>query len=250
MGSDIDTKNEKNFKKISAFLSVSKDLLNRQHRDLLMKIIKVAENERKLLAQEIHDSISGGLAAIKLALEEKLESMESNPKPDVISLEKIISQVDEIIKESRRIAFHLRPSMLDDLGLLPAMSWLCREFEQLHPDVKVEQQLDISEDEIPEKLKVVIYRVLQEAMNNVAKHSEATQVRVKLDKRNNRVELSIADNGNGFDIEKKSSESDLLTGYGISSMRDRASLCDGYFEIVSEKAKGTTVCISIPYKDE
>jgi signal transduction histidine kinase len=218
-----------------------------QLRKLSQKILDAQENERMLVAQEIHDSISGSLAAIKLALEEKLASMGRNPAANVISLEKILSHIEEIIRESRRISAHLRPSLLDDLGLLATIDWLAREFEQLQPNLKIERQLDVREDQIPEMLKVVIYRVLQEAMNNVAKHSGATRVRLLLTARNNRIELTVADNGCGFDpAEKKSSESSTVGGFGLSGMVDRTQLCDGKFEISSEKGKGTTVHISLP----
>ncbi|MGW8303228.1 MAG: PAS domain S-box protein [Desulfobacterales bacterium] len=217
-----------------------------QMRELSRKILDAQENERKLVAQEIHDSIGGSLAAIKFALEEKLESMGKIHSSEGISLEKIISYVDEAINESRRISANLRPSLLDDLGLLATLSWFCREFGKMYPDIQIEKQLDVAEDEIPEMLKVVIYRVLQEAMNNVAKHSDAKWIRLHLAKSDNRIEFSVADNGCGFDPEEKFSESTTVGGFGLMSMRDRTILCDGRFEIASEKGKGTTVHISLP----
>jgi PAS domain S-box-containing protein len=218
----------------------------RRMRELSRQILDAQEDERKRVAQEIHDSIGGHLAAIKFALEEKLESMGQNPSSEGISLEKIISYVDEAISESRRISVNLRPSLLDDLGLLATISWFCREFEKVHVDLHIEQQLEIEEDEIPEMSKVVIYRVLQEAMNNVAKHSEATQVHLRLTKSGNRIEFSVADNGCGFDPEEQFLESTAISGFGLMGMRDRTILCDGRFEIVSKKEEGTTVHISLP----
>jgi signal transduction histidine kinase len=217
-----------------------------QLRDLSRKILDAQENERRLVAQEIHDSIGGSLAAIKFALEEKLDSMGKNPLPEVISLEKIISQVDETIKESRRISANLRPSLLDDLGLIATITWFCREFEKVYPDIQIDQQITVAEDEIPEMLKVVVYRVLQEALNNAAKHSEATRIRLKFGRHGNRIELSVADDGIGFDPEEKLTESKVVSGFGLPSMRDRTFLCEGRFEIISGKGKGTTVRISLP----
>ena len=95
-------------------------------------------------------------------------------------------------------------------------------------------------------LQVVINRVLQEAMNNVAKHSDAKRVRLHLDKQDNRIELSVADDGCGFDPEEKFTETTTVGGFGLQGMRDRTMLCDGKFEIASEKGKGTTVHISLP----
>lgn len=217
-----------------------------QLRELSRQIMDAQENERKMVAQEIHDSVGGSLAAIKFALEEKLESMEQNPSPKVISLEKIISYVDETIKETRRISAHLRPSLLDDIGLLATISWFCREFEKLYPAMQIDQQLNVAEDEVPDVLKVVVYRVMQEALNNVGKHSEATRVRLQLDKRDNHIKLTVADNGCGFDPAEKFSDTTVASGLGLSGMRDRAMLCDGKLEIASEPGKGTTVQIWLP----
>jgi signal transduction histidine kinase len=221
----------------------------KQLQNLSRQILDAQENERRFVAQEIHDSIGGSLAAIKFALEEKIESMGQNPLPEGISLEKIISQVDGTITESRRISARLRPSLLDDLGLLATISWFSREFEQLHPHIQTDPQLEVDEDEIPEMLKVVVYRVLQEAMNNAAKHSDASRIRLHLAKIDNRLEFSVTDNGCGFDPAKKLAEPSAVSGLGISGMRDRTLLCDGKFEITSEKGKGTTVYISLPCEE-
>ena len=167
-----------------------------------------------------------------------------------ISLEDIIDQVDDTIKESRRISAHLRPSLLDDLGLLATISWFCSESEKLNPALKFDRQMEVSEHDVPEVLKVVVYRVLQEAVNNVTKHSDATRVRLTLKRIGNRIEFSVADNGRGFDPAEKFSESTPLSGFGLSGMRDRTLLCNGKFEIESEEGKGTTVHISLPCEGE
>ena len=97
---------------------------------------------------------------------------------------------------------------------------------------------------------MVVYRVLQEALNNVAKHSDATRVRLQLTRADSRLEFSVADNGVGFDPAEKFSESTGLSGFGLSGMRDRTLLCDGKFEVASEIGKGTTVRISLPCQGE
>jgi len=221
-----------------------------QLRELSRQIMESQENERKIVSQEIHDSIGGSLAAIKFALEEKLESMAQKSPSRVISLEKIIDYVDETIKETRRISAHLRPSLLDDIGLLATISWFCREFEKLYPAMQIDRQLNVTEDEVPDMLKVVVYRVMQESLNNVGKHSEATRVRLQLDKRDNHIKLTVEDNGCGFDPAQKFSDTTVVSGLGLAGMRDRAMLCDGNFEIASEPGKGTTVQISLPCDGE
>ncbi|MGD9306032.1 MAG: PAS domain S-box protein [Desulfobacterales bacterium] len=215
-------------------------------RDLSRKILETQENERKLVAQELHDSVGGSLAAIKFALEEKLDTMQDSASGESMSLKNIISYVDDTIKETRRISSHLRPSMLDDLGLLPTIRWFCREFEKVHPDVRIDQQLDIEEDMTSESLKIVIYRVLQEALNNVAKHSNADFARLSLARHGDQIELGVEDNGCGFEVEAVLSSDDPLMGYGLSGMCDRAEICGGACEITSSIGKGTTVRISLP----
>jgi PAS domain S-box-containing protein len=215
-------------------------------RELSRKTLDAQENERKLLAQEIHDSIGGSLAAIKFGLEEKLENMPSSPPENGISLEKIVTMVEETIRETRRISAHLRPSMLDDLGLFPTIDWLCREFKKLYPEIRTHRKLEIQEDDIAEPLKVVIYRVLQEAMNNVAKHSEAEVVKLGLIRAGNNVELSVIDNGRGFNLEKTISKSDPMSGFGLTGMIDRAEICGGRLNITSKKGQGTAIHLILP----
>jgi len=226
----------------------AKDALRRSEerlRELSRKTLDAQENERKFLAQEIHDSIGGSLAAIKFGLEEKLENMPGSPPQDGISLEKIITMVQETIRETRRISAHLRPSMLDDLGLFPTIDWLCREFEKLYPEIRIQRKLEIQENDIAESLKVVIYRILQEAMNNVAKHSEAEVVKLSLVGAGNNVELSIVDNGRGFNLEETISKSDPMSGFGLTGMIDRAEICGGKLDIASQKGQGTSIHLTL-----
>jgi PAS domain S-box-containing protein len=215
-------------------------------REISRKILDSQENERKLVAQEIHDSISGDLAAIKLSLEEKLSKMKGDPPDDTISLEKIISMIEDTIQETRRISARLRPSMLDDLGLLPTVDWFCREFEKNYPEIRVVRRFKVEEDDVADQAKVVVYRILQEAMNNVAKHSEADRVHISIVKFGNELKLKVQDNGCGFDFETISSNPSPMSGYGLSNMRDRAEICGGKLEVTSKPGAGTTIELILP----
>ena len=220
----------------------------RRLRELSRKILDAQENERKLVAQEIHDSISGDLAAIKICLEEKLHKMKGDPPGNAISLERIISTIEDTIRETRRISARLRPSMLDDLGLFSTIDWFCRDFEKYHPEIRMVRRLEIEEDDVPEQLKVVVYRIMQEAMNNVAKHSDADRVDISLVKFGDELKLSVQDNGCGLDFERIRSNPDPLSGYGLSNMRDRAEICGGKLEINSKPGAGTAVHLTLPRK--
>jgi signal transduction histidine kinase len=220
----------------------------RRLRELSRKILDAQENERKLVAQEIHDSISGDLAAIKICLEEKLHKMKGDPPGNAISLEKIISTIEDTIRETRRISARLRPSMLDDLGLFSTIDWFCRDFEKYQPEIRMVRRLEIEEDDVPEQLKVVVYRIMQEAMNNVAKHSDADRMDISLVKFGDELKLSVQDNGCGLDFERIRSNPDPLSGYGLSNMRDRAEICGGKLEINSKPGAGTAVHLTLPRK--
>jgi signal transduction histidine kinase len=140
----------------------------------------------------------------------------------------------------------LRPSTLDTLGILATINWFCRECQNTCPSIQIEKEITLQEREIPDRLKTVIYRILQEAMNNVAKHSRASSVRISLVERENRIELSIEDNGRGFDL---SEAKDALAGFGLTSLRERTDLSGGAYSIQSLPGKGTRVQASWPIEE-
>jgi len=217
-----------------------------QVRLLSAKVLEAHELERKLVAQEIHDSIGASLAAIKYGLEKKLGEMGEMPYSGKASLEQIIVTVQDSIEESRRISTNLRPSLLDDLGLLPTIRWFCREFQNIYSDIRIESQIDIQENQVPEPLKIVIFRILQEALNNIAKHSGADLVHLSLDYVSEEIVLNIDDNGKGFDVEEAESSKGSAHGLGLLSMNDRAELSGGLFKIQSTKGAGTNIMASWP----
>ena len=140
----------------------------------------------------------------------------------------------------------LRPSMIDDLGLLPTLSWFCKRFETIYSHIRTEQENGIEEGEIPSALKIVIYRVAQEAMNNIAKHSKADFVRLSLRKMGKKMEVMIQDNGQGFNLESVISQENTKKGLGLSSMRERTELSGGSFGIESIEGEGTIIRASWP----
>jgi PAS domain S-box-containing protein len=202
---------------------------------LSSQLLTVQEAERKRIAREIHDSIGQTLAAIKFGLESKLSQMGAGSPPPGISIENIVSLAQNGIEESRRIQMDLRPSVLDDLGILATIGWFTREFQKVYSHISVEKQISVEENEIPDSLKTVLFRVLQEAMNNAAKHSKADLARLILRKTVDKIELSFEDNGEGFNIESSTK------GLGLTSMRERTELSGGSFAIESTPGKGTTI---------
>jgi signal transduction histidine kinase len=154
--------------------------------------------------------------------------------------------IQEGIEECRRIQMDLRPSLLDDLGLVVTLSWFCRGFQAIYSGIRIEQEIDIQESDVPQPLKLVVFRVVQEAMNNIAKHSKADLARLSLGKRGERMELLLQDNGRGFNLEKDSLQETTKRGLGLSSMRERTEISGGSFEVESAEGKGTIIRASWP----
>lgn len=241
MASFIDISNRK---KTENKLRESED----KARLLSHKIIESQENERKLVAKELHDSVGGNLAAIKLALEQKLMSMDSGLRDGICSLEKILANIKDTIIEVRRISNHLMPSVLEDLGLLGTIRWYCREQGKYYQNVRITTRLEIEEDSIPDLIKIAIFRVTQEGMTNAFKHGGADKIHLNLIETDDCIELCVMDNGCGFDPEDIPSNPNSFGGFGLRGMNDRAIVCNGKCEISSEIGKGTQVKLSLPYR--
>ena len=210
-------------------------------RSLSSQLLVAQEKERKLIAQEIHDSIGASLAATKFKVEDVITKVGENRPETRAALGSILPMLQEVIQEARRIQMALRPSILDDLGILATISWFCREFESIHSHINIRQEINIEESKVPDSLKTVIYRVLQEAMNNIAKHSKADRINLLLRKMDGAIELGIEDNGEGFDPEEALARIGTNRGFGLSSMRERAELSGGSFSIKSSKGAGTVI---------
>jgi PAS domain S-box-containing protein len=209
-------------------------------RILSNQLLSAEEKERKRIARELHDGIGQALSAIKFSVENSLRQLgNETDQSELKSLEAVIPLTQKTIEEVRRIVKDLRPSILDDLGILATINWFCREFQDIYADTRIERDIEIQEEDIPSPLKTVIYRILQEALNNVAKHSQANLVRLTLKKYDHRIELKIQDNGVGFDLEKTISLKPSQRGFGLASMRERAELSGAAFDIVSTAGKGT-----------
>ncbi|MCF8112205.1 MAG: PAS domain-containing protein [Desulfobacteraceae bacterium] len=214
---------------------------------LSRRMLNTLESDRQKIAKELHDSLGASLAAIKFSLEEKLARMPSEPPDRIMSLENIVNYLTGTIKETKRISANLRPTILDDLGLLATITWFCREFNCFYKNIRISEQIEIREEEIEEPMKIVIYRILQEAMNNAAKHGQPENIRLSLKKNSDRIELTVADDGSGFDVESRLNSSDPMSGHGIQGMRERANVCGGKFEIRSAPGDGTLVSVGFPY---
>ncbi len=214
-------------------------------RALSSQLLTAQESERKRVAMELHDGIGQMLSAIKFKVESILQE-KGNARAKERSLEAVIPMVRESVEEVRRIQMDLHPSTLDDLGILATLGWFCREYQKIYSHIHIEKEIDVQENEVSTPRKVVIYRLTQEAMNNIAKHSHANRARLSFRKKENKIELVIEDNGTGFDLQEILSSEGSKRGLGLNSMRERAELSGGTFAIESTQGKGTTLRASWP----
>ena len=220
---------------------------NETLRDLSSRLLSAHEEERKRVALEIHDTIGSCLGALKFKVQGTLTGIETKPQAEVVeSLKALPPVIQEGIEECRRMQQDLRPSILDDLGLLATLSWFCRRYQTIYTGIKVELEQTLEETDIPDALKIVIFRVTQEGMNNIAKHAKADLVQLSLGKMDGRIELVLKDNGHGFDLKKVLASESTKRGLGLTSMRERTELSGGSFGIESAEGKGTTVRASWP----
>lgn len=240
--------------------SVGVDTTDRAHAEMVLreseatlrivstKLLSIQEDERSRLAQELHDSIGQALVAIKYRLEHILSSMDAKHGEEAIrgSLNTMISMVQDRIEETRRITTGLRPFILDDFGVVAAIDWLCDEFQVTCPNIRVERDVQIKEDQVFDPLKITMFRIVQEALNNSAKHSKASVVSVSLRKAADTVRLTIKDNGLGFDPVELGAESSGKRGFGLICMKERTELSGGQFDVQCAQGAGTTICASWP----
>ena len=210
-------------------------------RELSAELLYAQEKERRLVAQDLHDSIGSSLAAIKFKVEAALLQTGNNTLQQEPALKGVIPTIQTAIQETRRIQKALRPPVLDELGILATIRWFCREFESTYTAVQIRQEIGIEEEEVPDSLKIVVFRILQEALNNVAKYSGAELVRLSLRKAPGSTELVIEDHGQGFDLKEVLGSESTQRGLGLTGMRERTELSGGTFSIDSVRGKGTVI---------
>jgi signal transduction histidine kinase len=209
----------------------------------------VQEEERGRLAREIHDSTGQTLAAIKFNLENAMEGAKAlgiAGKTAAAWLEPLVPMVMKAIEEVRTIYMGLRPTVLDDFGIGAGIEWFCREFAKAYPQIEISRMIDVEDENLTPELNTIIYRIIQEALTNAAKHSGATIVNLFLVEDENIIELTVEDNGTGFDLLQVLRSDDPSRGFGLASMRELVEISGGQFAIESTVGKGTYIRATWP----
>lgn len=212
-----------------------------QLRELSDYLLNIRETERTNIAREIHDELGQQLTILKMDiswLHQKLQKYE-----DPVLTERsgeTLKMLNETIKTVRRIATELRPSMLDDLGLVEALEWQSKEFEK-RSGIKIVFKSSISHLPVANSIATSLFRIYQEALTNIARHSFAKNVYSRLQLNNDQVILSITDDGTGFDMKTLGVKKTL----GLLGMKERTFMMGGRFEINSKPGEGTSIVVTI-----
>lgn len=214
--------------------------LNQELRNLTAHLDSIREEERGNISRMIHDELGQALTALKMDICWLRKGLNINQNSLIELTDSMVGLIDVTFQKVRWLSAVLRPTWLDDLGLSDSMKWLAEEFQEM-TDIKCKISID-RKLELDKQLSTTIYRIFQEALTNIFRHSKASQVRISLKMQNGHVVLKVNDNGVG--ISKKQMAS--LRSFGIIGMRERAQFLGGTFEVKGVKNKGTAIVVTIP----
>jgi PAS domain S-box-containing protein len=214
---------------------------------LSSQIISVQEEERRRISRELHDDAGQALTAMKI----NLEMLEKEIPESSTNIRKRLTETKQLLthtlKEVRSLSFELRPSLLDHFGILSAIRGYSKNFSE-RTNINVEVHGKNITERFPPEIEILFYRCAQEALTNVAKHSEAKSVTIDIVQYENKLHMKIKDSGNGFDVNRHFEKNINGSSLGLFGMRERAALLGGKLKIHSERNKGTELEILAPFK--
>lgn len=218
---------------------------SRNLKNLNIYLQDILERERLKISHEIHDELGQMLSLLKLDVQNILTEIPRNEKNIIEKLNTMLNLINIIIERTRIISYQLRPPILDHLGLYAAIKWQIDEFSKI-TGIKCNLKIESEKINLNEEITIAIFRVIQEALTNILRHSKASKLWISIKKINNFITLIVRDNGIG--IPKKAIHESK--SFGLLSMKERISSLNGNFNIQSEENKGTTIKIKIPLKIE
>jgi PAS domain S-box-containing protein len=209
-------------------------------RQLASHLQNIREEERAGIAREIHDELGQQLTGLKMDMSWISKRLQEDQAPIRQKIDGTLGLLDSAIQMVRRIATDLRPSILDDLGLIAAMEWQSQEFEQ-RSGIATSVQSEIGDFTFSPQMAIGLFRICQESLTNVSRYAEAKNVLISLLRKDGEILLSITDDGKGFDVNKIGFKKTL----GLLGMKERCQMMGGKFEIVSKQGEGTSVRVRI-----
>lgn len=217
---------------------------------LSRQLVFAQEEERRRVASELHDGIAQTIGVLKYRIEDSVARLAKDyPDVDLSMFDGAVGQIQNLVEEVRRISNNLAPSILDDFGIHVALDRLCTEFKAQNRDLVINCHIHIDESDTPELMKIAIYRVAQEALNNIAKHASATSVEINLDAGHGGVTLAISDNGAGFDLDKLQGSKEASCGFGLRSMRERVEATGGKYSLRAAPHRGVSIRAEWPSRE-
>ncbi len=224
--------------------------VRRRHEDeirqLSRRLIHGIEDERKRLAADLHDEFGQSLTALHLLVRSLESSLPAGLLPQQNRCEQLISMIEGLAENVRKISSDLRPDMLDHLGLIPTLEWYANDLRQRATGLEVEFEAVGFKRRLDPMVEIVLYRIMQEALNNVVKHSGASKVSVLLTYSHPTAIMVISDNGKGVDLSQVPPAGEQSKGIGLISMRERVASVGGTIDIRSEPGKGTSIRVALP----
>ncbi len=218
--------------------------------ELLHQIVSAQEHERIRIARELHDSIGQALTALGLGYAAVGETVTSDPKLATTQLKELKEMSTQALTELHHLIRDLRPSLLDDLGLVPALKNQVRLFQESNRCV-VDFQVDGRLRRLPPDLETIVFRIVQEALTNISKHAHAAHIYLTLNCAEAAIYIKVTDDGVGFNAEAMmDNKTQANHRWGLLGMQERATLVGGHFNIESTPHQGTTVDVCIPLSQE
>ncbi len=237
--------------KVKGFQNVARDIteekqLQENMRFYVHQVTIAQEDERKRIARELHDDVSPPL----LLLIQRLDTITSGTQPKLShslkeSLEGLRSQAIEALEGLRHCAQDLRPRILDDLGLVAALEWMTEDMAKSH-GIDAHVEVIGMERTLPVETQLLLFRIAQEALNNIRRHAEASRAMAKLEFRDNSIKMTVSDNGKGFEPPERTGDLASIGKLGLAGMQERARLLGGTLEVQSTPGKGTTLIVEVP----
>lgn len=216
---------------------------NERLRELSHRLMNVQETERRQIAHDLHDEIGQSLTAMKLGLREANTALASGPTASLLT--DSLTILDQVIRQVRNLALDLRPSLLDELGLVPALKWYLKKQGE-RAGWETEYFPSLGENHLPPEVEITCFRIVQEALTNVARYAEATHVQVSLTKQGDRLILDVEDNGKGFNVQQAKTRAKTGVSIGLLGMEERARLVGGGLTITSSPKTGTKLTARLP----
>ena len=218
-----------------------------------LKVLQAQEVERKRIAREMHDGPAQSLANLILKTELCIKLMDTDIDRTKLELQTLKEHIRVTIDETRRMIYNLRPMSIDDLGLVPTLERLKDKVEEESDfaiEFKVKEEGGSQSHIIDARINLALYRIVQEALNNIGKYAKASHVLIELIYERDLIDLQILDNGIGFVVGEQKLNLNDNKGFGMSMMRERANLLNSEFNIVSELDKGTSIHLRVPITDK